>query len=303
MASPQEVPKSNVGIKAFLDHALQSYEKLPMLEIVFEKFVRQLTTSLRYLTSEPIEIQVLDFNSSRFGNYFKTIKPKSSIVVFNAIEWENLGLLVLDNKMVFTFVDILLGGGVSGAGAKVSPNKVLTSIEQGIARQVIDVMLHDLGIAFDQISSASFVFERLENNPNFATIARAGDAVVVLKLRAVIDQIECDFDLIIPYKTLEPVKEKMQQVFLGDKFGHDANWERSMVRAVSQTYFPLEAVITDKPSTLWNVANLKVGDTIMMDHKHDQDIVVRAGDIDLFLGQIGKVEDKVAINVTKVVER
>ena len=39
------------GIKAVLEKSLQSYDKLPMLEIIFEKFIRQLSTSLRNLTS------------------------------------------------------------------------------------------------------------------------------------------------------------------------------------------------------------------------------------------------------------
>ena len=67
------MPHSASGIKAVLERSLQSYDRLPMLEIIFEKFVRQLSTALRNLTSEAVNISILEFNSLRFGNYFGTL--------------------------------------------------------------------------------------------------------------------------------------------------------------------------------------------------------------------------------------
>jgi flagellar motor switch protein FliM len=297
---------SKVGIKAFLDQALQSYERLPMLEIVFDKFIRQLTTSLRNLTSESVNVEIVEFNSLRFGTYFDTIKAPSSIVVFKAIEWENLGLLVLNSNLIFTFVDVLLGGKNTTAQATATQNaspRVLTAIEQGIARQIVDLFLGELSVAFDSVSPTTFSFERLENNPNFATIARPGDAVIVLKLRVAIDDKGENIDLVIPHKTIEPVKEQMQQVFLGDKFGVDSAWEEAMINSMYNVDLSLEAVIVNRPSKLHEVANLKIGDTILMDHKQEEDVIIRSGQIGLFKGQIGKVESNVAVSLKDIIEK
>ena len=40
----------NSGIRAIIDSAMVSYERLPMLEIVFDRLVRLMTTSLRNFT-------------------------------------------------------------------------------------------------------------------------------------------------------------------------------------------------------------------------------------------------------------
>ncbi|MFW5660767.1 MAG: flagellar motor switch protein FliM, partial [Oceanicaulis sp.] len=40
------------GIRAIINSALVSYERLPMLEIVFDRLVRLMTTSLRNFTSD-----------------------------------------------------------------------------------------------------------------------------------------------------------------------------------------------------------------------------------------------------------
>ncbi|KAK0360423.1 hypothetical protein LTR94_027369, partial [Friedmanniomyces endolithicus] len=43
------------GIRAIINSALVSYERLPMLEIVFDRLVRLMTTSLRNFTSDNVE--------------------------------------------------------------------------------------------------------------------------------------------------------------------------------------------------------------------------------------------------------
>ena len=44
------------GIRAIIDSAMVSYERLPMLEIVFDRLVRLMTTSLRNFTSDNVEV-------------------------------------------------------------------------------------------------------------------------------------------------------------------------------------------------------------------------------------------------------
>ena len=215
---PAQMPST--GIKAVLDQALQSYERLPMLKIVFEKFIRQLATAFHNLTSESVEVEILEFSSLRFGDYFKTIIFPSTITVFKAVEWENFGLIVLDSNLILSFVDILLGGKKNITQlSRQDSTRILTSIEQGIAKQLCEALLNELSIAFEPISPTSFAFERLENNPNFATVCHPGDAIILLKLQIDIDERIDNIDLVIPYRTIEPIKEQLQQVFLGDKFG------------------------------------------------------------------------------------
>lgn len=303
-AAALKVDKSGqTGIKAVLEQSLQSYDKLPMLDIIFEKFIRQLTSSLRNLTSEAVDITIADFSSQRFGSYFDSLKNPSSIVVFRAVEWENFGLLILENDMIFSFVDLLLGGKKNSVQSDLSsPERILTSIEQGLARQISEVVLTDFSQAFDQISPTTFSFDRLENNPNFVNISRPGDAVIVLKLKIELDEQVKSLELMLPYKTIEPVKEQMQQVFLGDKFGTDQEWEKMLSETVYDVELPIEAVISNKVTTIEEIAKLKIGDTLVMDHPKDKDVTVRIGPVPLFSGKVGKVENKVAINLKDLLE-
>lgn len=299
----EQTPTQGVGIKAVLEKSLQSYDRLPMLEIIFEKFARQLSTALRNLTSEAVDVNIIEFNSLRFGGYLDSLKPPFSITIFRAVEWENFGLMILENKMILSFVDLLLGGKKNLPQlSQQEENRGLTSIEQGIARQISEVILGELSQAFDQITPTTLSFERLESNPNFITIARPGDAVIVLKLKIDIDDQQETLDIMIPYKTIEPIKEQMQQVFLGDKFGNDQEWEKTLLSSVHEVMLPIEAVITNRITKLQEVAKLKIGDTLVMEHQKDKDITVRCGSIELFTGKVGKVDDKIAINLKTMID-
>src|SRR3977135_3809191 len=55
------------GIRAIIDSAMVSYERLPMLEIVFDRLVRLMTTSLRNFTSDNVEVSLDRITSVRFG--------------------------------------------------------------------------------------------------------------------------------------------------------------------------------------------------------------------------------------------
>ena len=44
------------GIRAIVNSALVSYERLPMLEVVFDRLVRLMSTSLRNFTSDNVEV-------------------------------------------------------------------------------------------------------------------------------------------------------------------------------------------------------------------------------------------------------
>ncbi|MDF2965529.1 MAG: fliM [Rickettsiaceae bacterium] len=295
----QEGPEENRGIKALLDSALRSYEKLPMLEIVFDKLVRLLTTALRNLTSETVDIDIITFNSLRVGSYINTIPVPTLITVFKAVEWENFGLLIIDSSLVFSLVDTLFGGKKNTLPVKYD-GRAHTEIEQALVRQIADVVLNELGTSFDPITPATFSYERMESNPNFATIARPGDAAILLQLKVEMENRGGKIDLLIPYATLEPIKDLLTQVFMGEKFGVDVEWEENLNDKVINVEVPLEVVISNKPTKIFNIANLKVGNIIMMDHKQDDEVIIRSENVNLFTGRLGKIENNLAVSLERL---
>src|SRR3954453_1660621 len=98
------------GIAAIVNSALVSYERLPMLEVVFDRLVRMMSTSLRNFTSDNVEVSLDNITSIRFGDYLNSIPLPAMLSVFKAEEWDNYGLLTIDSALIYSIVDVLLGG-------------------------------------------------------------------------------------------------------------------------------------------------------------------------------------------------
>jgi flagellar motor switch protein FliM len=290
---------SESGIKAVIDQSLQSYEKLPMLQIIFDKLVRLLAVSLRNLTSEAVDIEIKTFSSLRFSTWLSKAESPSAIGVFKIIEWNNLGLLVLNNELVFNFIELLLGGKKNAPPSEIN-SKSYTLIEQSIIKQIIEVIINSLSESFNLVHNSTFTLERLETNPNLTSIARPGDAVILLELAIDLDNRKGTIELVIPYETIEPIKKDLQQVFIGDNNKDDSNWRDKLANTIHGVDLQIEALIVDTNIKFSTISQMKIGDTIMINHKTNDAIPVLCGKKKLFDATIGKKEEQVAIHITNV---
>jgi flagellar motor switch protein FliM len=116
------------GIRVVVNSALVSYERLPMLEIVFDRLVRIMTTSLRNFTSDNVEVSLDSLTSVRFGEYLNSIPLPAILSVFRAEEWDNYGLLTVDSSLIYSIVDVLLGGRRGTAAMRIE-GRPYTTIE------------------------------------------------------------------------------------------------------------------------------------------------------------------------------
>lgn len=287
---------ANSGINALLNNALVSYERLPMLEVVFDRLVRLLTTSMRNFTSDNVEVSLDNITSIRFGDYLNSVPLPAMLTVFKADLWDNHGLLTIDSALIYSIVDVLLGGR-KGTSAMRIEGRPYTTIERTLVERMIYVVLEDLSAAFEPLSPVNFIFDRMETNPRFATIARPANVSVVARLHIDMDERGGKIDLLLPYATLEPVRELLLQMFMGEKFGRDPIWENHLARELWHTDMEIEAVLGGTVMTLDDVLNLSVGSQIMLKAEPGSDIELRCGEISLFKGKMGRKRGNMAVRI------
>jgi len=288
------------GIHAILDKSLMAYEKLPMIEVVFDRMVRQLSTSLRLFTSDNVDVGLDSMTSLRFDDYLNSIPLPALLVVFRAVEWENFGLVTVDSSLIYTMVDILLGGRRTSKPVRIE-GRPYTTIEQDLVKRLVDVVLADMSSAFEPLSPATFQFERLETNPRFATITRPANAALLVRLRVDVEERSGIVEILLPHATLEPIRDLLLQMFMGEKFGQDTVWEKHLGKELRNTEMDLEAVLDEKEIALGDVMRFKVGTTLLLDCMPDDDVVLKCGGVPVTHGKLGRVGDQMAISVSEPV--
>ncbi|MFZ5608530.1 MAG: flagellar motor switch protein FliM [Pseudomonadota bacterium] len=291
--------KNRQGIHAIINSALVSYERLPMLDIIFDRVVRMMTTSLRNFTSDNIEVSLDNINSVRFGDYLNSVPLPAMMSVFRAEEWDNYGLMTVDSSLIYSIVDVLLGGRRGTAAMRIE-GRPYTTIEQSLVERMIAVILKDLSGAFEPLSPVTFTFDRLETNPRFASIARPSNAAILIKLRIDMEDRGGRLEMLFPYATLEPIRELLLQRFMGEKFGRDSIWETHLATELWHTRVSLDAVLDEQVMSLRKILNLKVGDTLVFNATERTPVVLRSGSIALMSGRMGRSGQHVAIKVNAV---
>jgi flagellar motor switch protein FliM len=288
----------NSGIRAIIDSAMVSYERLPMLEIVFDRLVRLMTTSLRNFTSDNVEVSLDRITSVRFGDYLNSIPLPAILAVFKAEEWDNFGLFTVNSSLIYSIIDVLLGGRRGQSAIRIE-GRPYTTIESNLVKRMIEVVLADAELAFKPLSPVKFNIDRLETNPRFAAISRPANAAILVRLRIDMEDRGGNIELLLPYATIEPIRAVLLQMFMGEKFGRDPIWEGHLATEIGQAEIGVDAVLYEARLPLKQMMNLNVGDTLTLELKPDALVTVRCGDVTLTEGRMGRVGDRVAVRVTK----
>ena len=290
------------GVRAIINSALVSYERLPMLEIVFDRLVRLMTTSLRNFTSDNVEVSLDSITSIRFGDYLNSIPLPAILAVFHAEELDNYGLFTVDSNLIYSIVDVLLGGR-RGSSAMRIEGRPYTTIERTLVQRMIEVIMQDMCTAFEPLTPVNFTLDRLETNPRFAAIARPANAAILVKLRIDMEDRGGRTELLLPYATLEPIRKLLLQQFMGEKFGRDSIWEGHLATELWSTKVDIEAILDEQTMPLNQVMNLEVGQTMMLGASPDSKIQLRCGGVPLLTGRMGRVGSSVAVRVDEAIER
>ena len=290
------------GLRAIIDSAMVSYERLPMLEIVFDRLVRLMTTSLRNFTSDNVEVSLDRITSVRFGEYLNSIPLPTILGVVKAKEWDNFGLFSVESSLIYTMIDVLLGGRRGTDTVRVD-GRPYTTIETGLVKRMMELVLNDAEQAFRPISPVRFEIDRIETNPKFAAISRPTNAAILVRLRIDMEDRGGCVEILLPYATIEPIRELLLQNFMGDKFGRDPIWEGHLATEIWNAQIEVDAVLYDDKMPLKKLMNLEVGDTLMLDVRPDTLVKVRCGDAVISEGRMGRIGDRVAVKVARPLRR
>ena len=284
------------GIMVLANNALVNYERLPMLDVVFDRMGRNLSTSLRNLTSDNVEASIDDIASVRFGDYLNSVPLPAMLSIMKAEEWDNQGLIVCDSSLIYSMVDVLLGGRKGAAALRIE-GRPYTTIECNLMERVLHVALNEMSAAFDPLSPVTFRFERLETNPRFAAITQSNNAAVLVKVRIDMEGRGGMMEILLPYATLEPIREILLQMFMGEKFGRDSIWEGHLTKELYKTDVGIDAILGEMTVSLRDVMNWKIGSTIILENKPGDYIELRCGQRPMFTGKIGRRDKNIAVRL------
>lgn len=297
--------KQQTGMERVIKAGYVSFERLPMLEVIVDRYVRLLSSTLRNMANETIDIRANGIQSVRFGDFIDMIPTASLFIVFKALQWGNYGLMIMDNAIAGALINLLMGSPRSselkkdGLNNDNIPARPMTAIEHDLLERMIKHALVALSTAFGPAGKIDFQFDRMEASARFATIARPTNASVTITLNVGVEDVNGKIYIVLPYATLEPVRAKLAEQFAGEKFGKDSMWEEHLLSEIMETDARISATFAQREIPLGEALALKEGSLLTFPHKKGSpfNTTIQCGRTKLFKGHLGRIEKKLAIEI------
>lgn len=296
---PAELHK--VGLRAVLESEIINHERLPMLEVVCERMVRALSTSMRNLTSDSIDISLDDVTTARFGDFMDRVTLPAMIAVVRVEQWENYGIVTVDSVLIYAIVDALLGG---KRGSQILiDGRDFTTIETALVARVLNLAILEFCTAIAPIAPVSMKLERIETNPRFAAIARPSNIGAVCTFRIDIDGRGGRFSMMFPQATIEPVRDKLAQRFMGETAGRENIWPEHMRQQMLSTQVELCVLLGEIGLTLEQVQALEIGQNLSFHTEPAELMDVQCGGLKLARVRAGQRRGNLAVSLATPVSR
>ncbi|MEM7047761.1 MAG: FliM/FliN family flagellar motor switch protein [Pseudomonadota bacterium] len=287
------------AFRLLMDELSFRYEPMPRLEVVFDRVSQLMGTILRNMTSDNVDVMLEKIETVRFSQFVEATEGTCAYSIIKAREWDNYLLISLNADMIFSTVDVLMGGG-SGRTEVETKERGFTSIERALVKKVVEVLLEAVTTAFEPVAPVSLHCERLETIARFAMITEPNNALITAEFTIGMESRGGKMIIAIPYATLEPVREQLQQTYRGEQIGGDSVWESHILSQLVSASVDVQIELEKKTILLSEIMAWKKGSVLTFTKEHSATFEALCGDVPLFECIMGQQNRRLAVRITRM---
>jgi flagellar motor switch protein FliM len=234
--------------------------RMPTLEIINERFARNLRIGLFNFIRRNAEISVGPVKVQKYSEFIRNLVVPTNLNLCHVKPLRGTALLIFDPDLVFLVVDNLFGS--DGRYHVRVEGRDFTPTEQRIIRRLLDVVFSEYQKAWEPVYPIEFLYMRSEMNTQFANIATPTEVVVSMTFRIELGAGGGDFHVCMPYSMVEPIRDQLSSTMAADRTEIDNRWVSLLSRQVQIAEVELVATLAETQITLGDILNLKTGDVI-----------------------------------------
>jgi flagellar motor switch protein FliM len=293
-----EIPEDDTGVVSF-DLANQDRiirGRMPVLEIVNDRFSRLCTNALANTMRKRVDINPISIDMSKFGDFMRSLPVPTSISIFKMDPLRGNALLVVDSRLVFALVENFFGG--AGSQPKVE-GRDFTPIEQAIVERVVKIALANMEESWKPVHEVHVEMVRTEVNPQFAAIVPPSDVVIVVTFEVELENAIGSLICCLPYATMEPIRSKLHASFQSERLEVDHVWINRFKERLMET--PVEMIVRLGKTAISGrqLLYLQEGDIILLDTDEDELLEAEVEGVRKFQGLPGRVKGNKSFKVIK----
>jgi flagellar motor switch protein FliM len=237
--------------------------RMPTMEIINERFARNLRIGLFNLIRRSPEITIGGTKVQKFSAFLRDIVVPSNFNIISVKPLRGNGLIVCDPSIVFAVIDSLFGG--SGKFQTRIEGRDFSATELRVILRLLEVICAEFKKAWAGVYPIDFEYQRSEMQPQFANIATPSEIIVSSTYTLEVGDISGTIHFCIPYSTLEPIRDTLYSTIQGDSGEPDRRWVGLLKSQIQSAEVNLVAELARAPATVGQLLAFKPGDFIELD--------------------------------------
>ena len=256
--------------------------RMPTLEMVNDRFARQLRVSLYNLLRRTVELSVGQITMKRYGEYTHSLTLPVNLNLVRVNPLRGTALFVLDPRLVFAIVDNFFGG--AGRHVKIE-GREFTPTEMRVVQMLLRSAFVDMKEAWAPIANIEVEYINSEINPNFAGIVTASEVVVICPFQIELEGGGGAMHIVLPYSMIEPLREVLDSGVQSDRGSQDERWMASLKEGLQDAEVELSTVLGSGSIPLSQLVSLRPGDVVPCDFAGKATVLAEG--VPLFRGSFG----------------
>lgn len=270
--------------------------RVPNLDIVLDSFARKFSTSLTNTLMRNFIVEREDITTTNFQQSLLDLKSQGAVGIYGISPLKHGCLFHFDTLMAFTLLEIMLGSSRSSESLPLDRN--LTTIEMFVLKTIMQDICNELQAAMRPVVELQAQLTKVENNFRLVNIVEPEVEVLVTRFNIQLGNELCgQMRLIIPYLTLEPLREKFKALVTITQAAANT-WTEIIARETLEMESQVIARSGLITMTIRRILGLQPGDIIDLQYDPDRPLTVLVEDQPLFLAIPGERNGKKAFHVT-----
>jgi flagellar motor switch protein FliM len=255
--------------------------RMPILEIIYERFIRSFRVSLSNSLRKISTISMISTDLLKFGEFVNTLPIPSCMCIMRFNELRGPALIVFESKLAYAIIDSFFGG-TDRPFTKIE-GKEFTAIELSFMRRVMDMAITDLEEAWAPVHRIDAQYLRTEINPQFVGVVPPSDVIIATTFEVEFESASGTIMVVIPYSTIEPIKQKLSSSFQSENDMVDTLWTKALHGHIQTATADAIVKLGEAEMTIGDLVNLQVGDIVPL----NQEV---SGEIDLLVEGVVKMK-------------
>lgn len=273
--------------------------RMPTLDIIYERFIRLYRISLSNALRKIASISIISTDLLKFGEFVNTLPIPSCMCIMRFESLRGPAVLVFESKLAYALVDSFFGG-TDRPYTKIE-GKEFTRIELSIMQKVMDLAIHDMEEAWAPVHKTDITFIRTEVNPQFVGVVPPGDIIISTTFEVELENASGTIALVIPYSTIEPIKNKLNASFQTEADRGDKEWTTKLEVHLENAEANLQVNLGSALITVGDLVNLNVNDIIPLTQDADGEMEVLVEGVPKFKCLFGVSRGNRAVQITRVI--